>query len=106
HGDDEIAVLLVGTDAEHAGELAERARETVEERLGFTDHRTDKQVPVTVSAAVVNVRGTTATSIDPERLLIEGETAMGRAKQAGCNRVEPVNESAPTRTLPHNLPSI
>ena len=29
--------------------LAERVRSTVEERLGFTDHRNDQAVPVTVS---------------------------------------------------------
>ena len=40
------------TDAEHADALAERVRATVEERLGFTDHRSDRLVPVTVSAAV------------------------------------------------------
>ena len=33
-------MLLTRTDAEHANELAERVRRTVEERLGFVDHLT------------------------------------------------------------------
>jgi GGDEF domain-containing protein len=41
HSEDSIAVLLTRTDAEHATELAERVRATVEERLGFIDHRND-----------------------------------------------------------------
>ncbi len=35
YGDDEIAVLLTAADADHAGELAERARAMVEDRLRF-----------------------------------------------------------------------
>ena len=42
HSEDSMAVLLTRTDAEHASELAERVRRTVEERLGFADHRTDQ----------------------------------------------------------------
>src|SRR6185295_3936264 len=55
HSEDSIAVLLVRTDAGHAKDLAERVRATVEERLGFTDHRTDSMVIVTVTAAVLSV---------------------------------------------------
>src|SRR5439155_1767261 len=51
HSEDSIAVLLSGTDAAHASELAERVRATVEERLGFTDHRNDRPVVVTLSVA-------------------------------------------------------
>jgi diguanylate cyclase (GGDEF)-like protein len=105
HGDDEIAVLMMGTDAGHAAELAERARVTVEERLGFTDHLTDRLVPVTVSAAVVNVHGTATSTIDPERLLMDAEAAMTRAKRAGRNRVEVADGTSASRTLPHNSPS-
>ena len=56
HSEDAIAVLLSRTDAVHASSLAERVRATVEERLGFTDHRSDRLVPVTLSAAVINVQ--------------------------------------------------
>ena len=91
HSEDSIAVLLTRTDAEHATELAERVRATVEERLGFTDHRTDRPVPVTLSAAVINVQVAVGDVIDPERLLADAEAAVERAKQQGRNRVERVD---------------
>src|SRR5206468_6761930 len=87
HAEDSFAVLLTRTDAEHASGLAERVRATVEERLGFTDHRTDRQVTVTLSAAVINVvRVAVGDVIDPERLLADAETAVERAKRHGRNR--------------------
>jgi diguanylate cyclase (GGDEF)-like protein len=88
HSEDSIAVLLSRTDPANATELAERVRSTVEERLGFTDHRTDQPVQVTVSAAVVNVQVSIGDVIDPERLMTDAEQAVDRAKQQGRNRVE------------------
>ena len=84
-------MLLSRTDAEHASSLAERVRATVEERLGFTDHRSDRPVPVTLSAAVINVQVAVGDVIDPERLLADAEAAVERAKQQGRNRVERVD---------------
>jgi diguanylate cyclase (GGDEF)-like protein len=91
HTEDSFAVLLSGADAVHAADLAERVRATVEERLGFTDHRTDRPVPVTISAAVINVLVPVGNVVDPERLLADTEAAIGRAKQQGRNRVERVD---------------
>ena len=91
YAEDSMIVLLSQTDPDRAVELAERVRHTVEERLWFTDHRTDKQVPVTVSAAVVNVPVSLGDVIDPERLLSIGEAAVERAKRQGRNRVERVD---------------
>ena len=91
HSEDSMVVLLTRTDAEHATELAERVRSTVEERLGFTDHRNDQTVPVTVSASVINVQVALGDIIDPERLMADAETALDRAKQQGRNRVERVD---------------
>jgi diguanylate cyclase (GGDEF)-like protein len=91
HSEDSIAVLLSHTDAEHASSLAERVRATVEERLGFTDHRSDRPVPVTLSAAVINLRVAAGDVIDPERLLADAEAAIERAKKQGRNRVERVD---------------
>jgi diguanylate cyclase (GGDEF)-like protein len=91
--EDAIIVLLTQTDPARAIELAERVRHTVEERLWFTDHRTDRQVPVTVSAAVVNVPVSIGDVIDPDRLLAIGESAIERAKKDGRNRVETVDGS-------------
>jgi diguanylate cyclase (GGDEF)-like protein len=87
HSEDSIAVLLSLTDADDASALAERVRATVEERLGFTDHRSDRAVPVTLSAAVINLQVTVGDVIDPERLLADLEAAVERAKQQGRNRV-------------------
>ena len=88
HSEDSMVVLLTRTDAEHASELAERVRSTVEERLGFTDHRNDQAVAVTVSASVINVQVALGDIIDAERLMADAETALDRAKQQGRNRVE------------------
>src|SRR4051812_19085081 len=91
YSEDSIAVLLSRTDAEHANSLAERVRATVEERLGFTDHLSERAVPVTISAAVINVQVTVGDVIDPERFLADAEAAIERAKQLGRNRVERVD---------------
>jgi diguanylate cyclase (GGDEF)-like protein len=91
HSEDSIAVLLSRTDAGDSSSLAERVRATVAERLGFTDHRSDRPVPVTLSAAVINVRVAVGDMIDPERLLADAEAAVERAKQQGRNRVERVD---------------
>ena len=91
HSEDAIAVLLPRTEANDASDLAERVRATVEERLGFTDHRNDQPVQVTVSAAVVNIEVGVGDVIDPERLMATAEAAVERAKQQGRNRVERVD---------------
>jgi diguanylate cyclase (GGDEF)-like protein len=91
HAEDSIAVLLSRTDPEHASSLAERVRATVEERLGFRDHRSDDAVQVTLSAAVINVTVAVGDVIDPARLLADAEAALDRAKQQGRNRVERVD---------------
>lgn len=91
HSEDAIAVLLLRTDPNNATELAERVRTTVAERLGFTDHRTDRPVAVTLSAAVINVDVAVRDVIDPERLMADAETTVERAKQNGRNRVERVD---------------
>ncbi|MCU1384949.1 MAG: hypothetical protein JWL71_3646 [Acidobacteria bacterium] len=91
HSEDSMAVLLSRTDAEHASSLAERVRATVAERLGFTDHRSERSVPVTLSAAVINLQIAPGDVIDPDRLLADAEAAVERAKQHGRNRVERVD---------------
>jgi two-component system, cell cycle response regulator len=88
YSEDSMAVLLSQTDPEQATDLAERARQTVEERLWFTDHRSDNRVSVTVSAGVVNVQVALGEIIDPERLLADAEAGVDRAKRQGRNRVE------------------
>ena len=107
YAEDSMVVLLTRTDAEHANELAERVRATVEERLGFTDHRSDRLVPVTLSAAVINVTLALGEFIDTERLMAEAESAVERAKVQGRNRVELVDGySGARRTEPHTPAAI
>jgi diguanylate cyclase (GGDEF)-like protein len=92
--EDSIAVLLTRTDADQAADLAEQVRRTVADRLWFLDHRTERNVPVTVSGAIVNVAAAPGTVIDPERLLADTEAAIERAKRHGRNRVERVDSYA------------
>jgi diguanylate cyclase (GGDEF)-like protein len=91
YSEDSIAVLLSRTDADHASQLAEQLRATVEERLELVDHRTDRPVHVTVSAGAINVNVAAGDVIDPERLFADAEAAVERAKQKGRNRVERVD---------------
>lgn len=91
HSEDSLAVLLTRTDADSASDLAEKLRATVEERMEFTDHRTDRPVRVTVSAAVINLNLSAGDIVDPERLLADAEAAVERSKQLGRNRVERVD---------------
>jgi diguanylate cyclase (GGDEF)-like protein/excisionase family DNA binding protein len=88
HGEDSIAVLLVQISADDAFFLASRVVAMVEQRLGFKDHNTDDRVRVTVSAATVTGQGSLGEPFDAERLLIEADASLKRAKSMGRNRVE------------------
>lgn len=94
YAEDAILVLLTRTDCEHATDLAERVRTSIEHRLEFVDHRTEQPVRVTLSAAVVNLTVSAGTTIDGERLLADAESAVERAKQQGRNRVVRVDRYA------------
>ena len=91
HSEDSIAVLLPRTDADHANELADRVRRTVVERLGFVDHLTDRQVTVSVSAAIINLTIALGDVVDTERLMADAAAAVERAKRQGRNRVERID---------------
>ena len=70
--------------------------------MEFNDHRTDRPVSVTLSAAVVNLTINAGDVIDPERLMTDVESALARAKREGRNRVEIVNgySGAPAPAAP------
>jgi diguanylate cyclase (GGDEF)-like protein len=91
YSEDSIGVVLSRTDAADAATLAERVVGTVQERLEFHDHLTELPVPLTLSAAVVNLAATVGEPIDLEQLLAETEAALARAKAAGGNSVERVD---------------
>jgi diguanylate cyclase (GGDEF)-like protein len=88
HGDDSIAVLLCQIGTEDTAVLAGRVLGMVKERLGFKDYRTERRVEVSVSAAVVTMQGSPGDSCGTERLLIEADAALERAKLRGRNRLE------------------
>jgi diguanylate cyclase (GGDEF)-like protein/excisionase family DNA binding protein len=88
HGEDSIAVLLCQVGADDACFLASRVIAMVEQRLGFKDHNTDERVCVTVSAAAVTGQGSLGEPFDAERMLVEADAALKRAKSLGRNRVE------------------
>jgi len=85
-GSDEFGVLLPETPLAHAELLAERVRMTVHDRMALRDYRTEEQVTVTVSAGIVLVEAVDP-SISAERLIVEAEQAVHRAKHGGRNRV-------------------
>ena len=60
----------------------------VEQRLGFKEHNTDDRVRVTVSAASITGLGSLGEPFDAERLLLEADSSLKRAKSLGRNRVE------------------
>ena len=90
YAEDTIAVLLPETTPEDAMTLAERTRAMVEERLTFRDYRTEQRAVVTVSVGVMSARALEGEPIDHVKFRAEAEAALGRAKQAGRNRVERV----------------
>ena len=88
HGEDSIAVLLCQIGADDAFFLASRVVAMVEQRLGFKDHNTDERVCVTVSGATITGQGSLGEPFDAERLLLEADASLKRAKSLGRNRVE------------------
>ena len=86
--EDTFAILLPETIRANAELLADGLRVTVEERLALRDYRTEEQVLVTVSVAVLIGHGENSNHAD--QVLRTAEEAVVRAKQAGRNRVEVV----------------
>jgi diguanylate cyclase (GGDEF)-like protein len=74
YGGEELAILLVGVDLEHAREIAERARADVE-ALGA----------VTISGGVATI--VPRRDLSPDQLVAAADAALYEAKRAGRNRV-------------------
>jgi diguanylate cyclase (GGDEF)-like protein len=86
--EDTFAILLPETARANAESLADGLRVTVEERLALRDYRTEEQVQVTVSVAILIGDG--QSSNNSEQVLRQAEEALARAKQRGRNCVEVV----------------
>lgn len=88
-GDDSIGVLLPETTLDHAAALGVHFRETVEQRLILSDHKTESEIAITVSAAAVGT-DLVQSELDAGYVLAEAEAAVARAKMNGGNRLERV----------------
>ena len=84
---DRFVVLLPEIGREHAMQLAEAMRTTVQERLSLRDYRTEEPVPVTMSGAVLAVDSFESTT-RAEDLLRDIDAALDRAKDLGGDRIE------------------
>jgi diguanylate cyclase (GGDEF)-like protein len=96
--EDTFAILLPETVRANAESLADRLRVTIEERLALRDYRTDKQVHVTVSVAVLIADGQNSNHAD--QVLRQAEEAVARAKRAGRNCVEIIEAGGTKGTRP------
>src|SRR5688572_21782183 len=99
---DSFAVLLPEIQRLNAERLADRVRNVVRERLQLYDHRSDVQIPVTVSAGVL-IAESVDKSVRADQMMIEAKEAVDGAKIAGRNRVQSQDvvigrNVAPTRT--------
>ncbi len=86
--EDTFAILLPETLRANAELLADCLRVTVEERLALRDYRTEEQVQVTVSVAVMIGDGQNSNNAD--QILRRAEETVARVKLGGRNRVEVV----------------
>lgn len=84
---DAFAVLLPEIQRLDAERLAERVRNMVSERLQLHDHRSNTQIPVTVSAGVL-IAESVDKSVRAEQVMAEAKAAVDRAKTAGRNRIQ------------------
>jgi diguanylate cyclase (GGDEF)-like protein len=84
---DGFAVILPEIQRVNAERLADRVRNMVRSRLQIHDHRTNQEIPVTVSAGVV-IAESVDKSVRAEQMMIEAKEAVDRAKTVGRNRVE------------------
>lgn len=89
HGEDSIAVLLPEASLDQAAMLANRFRDMVWQRFVLTDHKTDAETRITVSAAAVGT-DLVQVDIDAGYIFAELEAAVLRAKINGGNRTERV----------------
>jgi diguanylate cyclase (GGDEF)-like protein len=98
-GGDRFAVLLPETAEEHATQLADRMRVTVQDRFSLPDYKSEAPVAVTVSVAVVIASAVDA-SVKADQVLREAEQAVHRAKHGGRNRGERVEINVKAITPP------
>jgi len=91
YGGDEFAVLLAGTDADHAGLVAERIRSAIARIGGSTPQLASKGIAVDASAGVATFPDD---GVSPDEILLAADRACFVAKRGGGGRVATVAEGA------------
>ena len=95
-GGDEFVVVCEGlSGVEDAATLGARIRDFVERPISFDDF----EAAVSVSIGIVTVSGYEASTIDPQLLLHNADTAMYRAKRGGKARWALFDENAASQRL-------
>jgi diguanylate cyclase (GGDEF)-like protein len=89
HGAHSIVIMLPETGVQGAMDLAVRVRETIEQRLVFSDLRPQARARVTLSATAVGTEPVEAEQ-DAATVLAAAEQGLRRAKAAESRRVERV----------------
>ena len=82
YGGEEFVLVLPNCGAQHAGEVAERARRVIADTPAITNAGA---VPITASFGVAGGGGST---LDVDALVRAADDALYRAKRGGRNRVE------------------
>jgi diguanylate cyclase len=83
YGGEEFAIILPYTDPDGAGQLAEKVRAHVEQRMNFKWG--GAPVPVTVSLGLATTPA--GSRLEPDTLIAAADQALYASKQAGRNRV-------------------
>ena len=78
YGGEEFVMILIGTDATHASQTADKIRVGIE-NMGFHFH--NKPVAVTASCGITTFRGDDT----PESIFDRADRALYRAKDSGRN---------------------
>ncbi len=91
YGGDEFAVLLSGTDADHAGLVAERIRSAIARIGASTPKFASKGIAVDASAGVATFPDD---GVSPDEILLAADRACFVAKRGGGGRVATAAEGA------------
>ncbi|MEO8462577.1 MAG: GAF domain-containing protein [Chloroflexota bacterium] len=91
YGGDEFAVLLSGTDADHAGLVAERIRSAIARIGASTPELASKGIAVDASAGVATFPDD---GVSPDEILLAADRACFVAKRGGGGRVATAAEGA------------